>query len=59
MRVTSSTAIRTAGDLFTLATTANAVAAGQPVRAEGRGRVESAGPAAVINAASLKIEVDD
>jgi hypothetical protein len=59
VRVTSSTAISTAGDLFTLATTANAVAAGQPVRAEGRGTVESAGPPAIINAASLKIEVDD
>lgn len=59
VRVTSSTAISTAGDLLTLATTANAVAAGEPVRAEGRGTVESAGPPAVINAASLKIEVDD
>jgi hypothetical protein len=57
--VTTSTAITTAGDLSTLATTANAVAAGQPVRAEGRGTVESAEPLAIINAASLKIEVDD
>ena len=59
VRVTSSTAISTAGDLFTLEATANAVGAGQPVRAEGRGTVESAGPPAVIVAASLKIEVDD
>lgn len=59
VRVTSSTAISTAGDLLTLESTANAVGAGQPVRAEGRGTVESAGPPAVINAASLKIEVDD
>jgi hypothetical protein len=59
VRVTSSTAISTAGDLFTLEATANAVAAGQPVRAEGSGTVESAGPPAVIVAASLKIEVDD
>ncbi len=59
VRVTSSTAISTAGDLLTLEAPADAVSAGQPVRAEGRGTVESAGPPSVIVAASLKIEVDD
>ena len=48
-----------AGDLFTLEATANAVSAGQPVRAEGRGTVESAGLPAVIVAARLRIDVDD
>jgi hypothetical protein len=45
--------------IFTLESTANAVSAGQPVRAEGTGSVESARPPAVIVAASLRIEVDD
>ncbi len=42
----------------TLESTADAVTAGRPVRAEGRGTVESAGPPAVISATSLKVEVD-
>ena len=57
--VTSSTAISTGGDLFTLESTADAVQAGRPVRAEGRGTVETNGPPAVISASSIKIEVDD
>jgi hypothetical protein len=39
VRVTSATTIDTRGDLFTLESTADAVAAGRPVRAEGIGRV--------------------
>ena len=59
VRVTSATSISPEGDLFTLESTADAVAAGLPVRAEGRGTLESAGPPAVISATSLKVEVDD
>ena len=57
--VTGATAISGEGDLFTLAATADAVTLGRPVRAEGRGTVQSAGPPAVIAASSIKIEVDD
>jgi hypothetical protein len=57
--VTSSTVISNEGDLFTLQSTADAVQAGRPVRAEGRGTVETSGPPAVISASSIKIEVDD
>jgi hypothetical protein len=59
VRVLSASSISLEGDLFTLESTADAVAAGRPVRAEGRGTVESAGPPVVIAATSLKIEVDD
>lgn len=59
VRVTPSTSISAAGDLFTLGSAAAAVAAAKPVRAEGRGAVEAAGPPPVIGATSLKIEVDD
>ncbi|HWB40533.1 MAG TPA: hypothetical protein VG500_04700 [Gemmatimonadales bacterium] len=59
VRVTSSTTIDPAGDLFTLESAATAVAQGRPVRAEGRGTVESAGPPSVILASTLKVEVDD
>jgi hypothetical protein len=47
------------GDLFTLQSTADAVAAAKPVRAEGRGTVASAGPPMTISASSIKVEVDD
>ena len=59
VRVTATTAISPEGDLVTLESAAAAVAAGRPVRAEGRGTVESAGPPAVIVASELKVEVDD
>ncbi len=59
VRVTETTAISTEGDLTTIQAAAGAVAEGRPVRAEGRGTVESAGPPAVIAAATLEIEVDD
>lgn len=59
VRVTTETSIDPTGDLFTLESTADAVAAGLPVRAEGSGSLESAGPPAVIAALSLKVEVDD
>jgi len=59
VRLTAATSISAEGDLFTLESTADAVTAGRPVRAEGRGTVESAGPPAVISATSLKVEVDD
>jgi hypothetical protein len=59
VRVTSASVISLEGDLFTLESTADAVARGRPVRAEGRGTVESAGPPTVIAATSLKVEVDD
>jgi hypothetical protein len=57
--VTAATSISAEGDLLTLESTAGAVAAGRPVRAEGRGTVESAGPPTVILATSLKVELDD
>jgi hypothetical protein len=57
--VTAGTAISAEGDLLTLESTAAAVAQGRPVRAEGRGAVESPGSPTVIVASSLKIEVDD
>ena len=44
------------GDLFSLGTTASAVSAGQPVRAEGRGTAASA---TAITATAIKVEVDD
>lgn len=47
------------GDLFSLSTVSNAVAAGSAVRAEGTGTVTSAGPPAVITATSIKVEVDN
>ena len=59
VRVTAATAISPEGDLLTLESAATAVAGGRPVRAEGRGTVESSGSPVVIVASSLKIEVDD
>jgi len=59
VRVTDATVISGLGDLVTLQAVANAVAAGQPVRAEGRAVVESAGPPATIVALTVKWEVDD
>lgn len=59
VRVTAATAISPEGDLLTLESAAAAVAEGRPVRAEGRGEVESSTSPVVIVASSLKIEVDD
>jgi Domain of unknown function (DUF5666) len=59
VRVTAATAISPEGDILTLEAAAAAAAAGRPVRAEGRGTVESSAPPVVIVASSLKIEVDD
>lgn len=59
IRVTGETAIDPEGDLLTVDATAAAVAQGRPVRAEGRGSIESPGTPAVIAASTLKIEVDD
>ncbi len=59
VRVTEATSISPEGDLFTLESVDDAVLAGRPVRAEGRGTVASSGPPAVIAATSLKVEVDD
>ena len=59
VRVTAATAISPEGDLLTLESAAAAVGQGRPVRAEGRGAVESLGSPTVILASSLKIEVDD
>ena len=59
VRVTATTAVSSDGDLLTLESAAAAVADGRPVRAEGRGTVESSGSPAIIVASSLKIEVDD
>lgn len=59
VRVTPVTTISSEGDLLTLEATANAVGQGRPVRAEGRGTVETAGPPTVIAGSTLKIEVDD
>lgn len=59
VRVTAATAISPEGDLLTLESAAAAVIQGRPVRAEGRGTVESAASPVVIVASSLKIEVDD
>ncbi len=47
------------GDLFSLSSTATAVAGGSVVRAEGRGTVSAAGPPATIAATEIKVEVDD
>lgn len=47
------------GDLVSLPSTADAVAAGQLVRAEGFGSVTSAGPPAAITATAIKVEVDN
>ncbi|HEX6668584.1 MAG TPA: hypothetical protein VF061_03435 [Gemmatimonadales bacterium] len=58
VRVTAATAISPDGDLLTLDSAAAAVTQGRPVRAEGRGTMESASPT-VILASTLKIEVDD
>ena len=55
----SAVALDPTGDLFTLTTVAAAVNAGRPVRVEGRGTVQSAGPPVVILATDLKVEVDD
>lgn len=44
------------GDLLSLGSTASAVAAGQPVRAEGRGTAVSG---TAITATAIKVEVDD
>jgi hypothetical protein len=46
------------GDLFSLGATADALAAGQAVRAEGRGTVTSAGPPVSVQATAIKVEVD-
>ena len=59
VRVTDATAISAEGDLFTLGAAADAVAESRPVRAEGRGTVETAGPPSVIAASTLRIEVDN
>ena len=59
VRVTAATAISPEGDLLSLESAAAAVSQGRPVRAEGRGVVESPGSPTVILASSLKIEVDD
>jgi hypothetical protein len=47
------------GDLFSLQATADAVTAGQLVRAEGRGSVTTAGPPAAYSATAIKVEVDN
>jgi hypothetical protein len=47
------------GDLFSLSSTATAVAGGSLVRAEGRGTVSTAGPPATIAATEIKVEVDN
>jgi hypothetical protein len=53
--VTGATVIENDGDLLTLQAAADAVAAGRPVRAEGRGTNQAAG----FVAANIKFEVDD
>jgi hypothetical protein len=47
------------GDLLSLQATADAVADGKAVRAEGRGTVTSAGPPVLVQASVLKVEVDN
>jgi hypothetical protein len=53
--VTASTVIDGEGDLLTLQAVSDAVAAGRPVRAEGRGTTEAAG----FVASRIEFEVDD
>jgi hypothetical protein len=53
--LTDATVIDAEGDLLTLQAAADAVAAGQPVRAEGRGAAQAGGFVAAI----IKFEVDD
>jgi hypothetical protein len=57
IRVGAGTTFDPAGDLFSLQSTADAVAAGRAVRAEGRGTVQSTGPT-TIAATEVKVEVD-
>ncbi len=59
IRVTGATVFDPEGDLFSLDAMATAVAGNRPVRAEGHGTVESAGPPATILASDVKVEVDD
>lgn len=47
------------GDLLSLQATADAVANGNAVRAEGRGTVTSAGPPVLVQATAIKVEVDN
>jgi hypothetical protein len=58
VRVTATTVISPQGDLLTIESAAAAVEQGRPVRAEGRGSVDSASPGVIV-ASTLKIEVDD
>jgi hypothetical protein len=47
------------GDLVTVASVATAVNAGELVRVEGRGVVQTAGPPLVITATDVKVEIDE
>ena len=47
------------GDLHTVASVATAVNAGQVVRVEGLGVVQTVGPPALISASDVKVQVDD
>lgn len=59
VQVPAGTTFDPEGDLFSLSTTASAVASGDFVRVEGVGTVQSAGPPRTISATRVKIEVDD
>jgi hypothetical protein len=58
VRITGTTVFDGEGDLLTLQATADAVAAGETVRAEGDATVESVTPRVLI-ALEIKVEVDD
>ncbi len=59
IRVSGATVFDPDGDLFSLDAMAAAVSGNRPVRAEGHGSVESAGPPPTILATDVKVEVDD
>lgn len=59
IQVGSGTTFDPDGDVFSLAAAASEVASGDPVRVEGVGTIQSAGPPRTIAATLIKIEVDD
>jgi len=59
VQLTDTTVIASTGDLTSLQAVSDALAAGRPVKAQGRATVESAGPPATLVALFVKWEVDD
>ncbi len=59
IQLTDDTIIEADGDLLTLQAVADALAATQPVRAEGHAVLDAVGPPALLTAITIKFEVDD